>query len=174
MDTNKIEINTERLILKPITLGFKEDMFREFTREVTTYMFPQPTKNISGIEDFIVNSIEKNRKGTNFQLVIIDKNSSEFLGCVGLHHLDTKAPELGIWVKKSAHGNGYGFEAIKYLKEWAEDTLDYDYLYYPVAKDNVASRKIPESLEGKLLGESKAKNSEGKEIIEVKYRIYKK
>lgn len=107
------------------------------------------------------------------QLVIMDKASGEFLGCVGLHHIDKKDPEFGIWLKKEAHGNKYGVEAIAALKEWADDNLDYDYIRYPVVKENIASRKIAETVGGEPKREFMAKNANGDVMDEVEYWMYK-
>jgi len=141
-------IETERLIMKPITMHYRDEIFKEFTPEITVHMCPQPTGDIKDTEKFINESIQKNEAGTNLQFVIVKKDTDEFLGNAGLH-LDKEQPEFGIWIKKSAHGNGCGFEAIRGIKEWAEQNLDYDYLSYPVVKDNKSSRKIPEKLGGK-------------------------
>ncbi|MEI6118205.1 MAG: hypothetical protein WCP92_02960 [bacterium] len=54
-----ITIETERLLLVPITLQYAEDIFKEFTSEITTYMFPKAAENISETESFIQSSIEK-------------------------------------------------------------------------------------------------------------------
>ncbi|MFH1607788.1 MAG: GNAT family N-acetyltransferase [archaeon] len=174
LDTNKIKIRTEHLILEPISMKFKEDIFSEFTKEITTYMYPQPPKDIKETEKFILDSIRENHERKNMQMVILKKGSGEFLGCTGLHKVNTRNPELGIWIKKSAHGNKYGLETISALKKWADKELNYDYLYYPVAKENIASRKIPEILGGKLIKEFVGKNIKGKKMEEVEYRIYKK
>ncbi len=43
-------------------------------------------------------------------MVILDRETGRFLGCAGLHELEAARPELGVWLKKSAHGNGFGRE----------------------------------------------------------------
>ena len=105
-------------------------------------------------------------------MVIIDKKTKEFLGCAGLHHLDRKTPELGIWLKKSSHGKNYGKESIFALKEWADKNIIYDYLLYPVADNNMPSRKIPEALGGKVAREYDKKNLSGVKHHFIEYRIY--
>lgn len=167
-----VEIETERLKLVPISMQWKMDCFREFTPEITTYMHPAPSKDPSGVETFINESLEGLQDGTNLQLVILKKDSEEFLGCAGLHQPHTKHPELGVWVKKSAHGQGYGREAMTALKQWTDAHIDYEYILYPVDRDNIPSRKIPESLGGKV-HESYHKESESGRILHtVEYRIY--
>lgn len=69
-----------------------------------------------------------------------------------------RTPELGVWVKKAAQGRKYGKEMITELVQWARGNIDFDYLAYPVARDNVPSRKIPEGL-GILTFEEKGKES---------------
>ena len=83
-----------------------------------------------------------------------------------------KKPELGIWIKKSAHGNGYGKEAMVALKKWADKNLKYDYILYPVAQDNLASRKIPEFLGGKIEHEYDEETQNGVTLHFIEYRIY--
>ncbi|HOW60257.1 MAG TPA: GNAT family N-acetyltransferase [Candidatus Moranbacteria bacterium] len=168
-----VEVETERLKLKPVSLEYKDMIFSAFTDEVTKFMFPSTPKQIEDTEKFIKDSIDEMEKGINFLISIFNKETNEFLGGGGIHDLNTKTPGLGIWIKKSAHGNKYGREAITGLKEWADKNLDYEYLLYPVVKENIASRKIPESLGGKVVREFIKKKQNGEDMELVEYRIYK-
>ena len=168
-----VEIETERLILKPVSLEYKDMIFSEFTDDTTKFMFPSTPKKIEETEKFIKESVDEMEKGINFLISIFDKKTNEFLGGGGIHYLDTENPELGIWIKKSAHGNKYGREAVAGLKEWADKNLEYEYLLYPVVKENIASRKIPESLGGKVTREFIKKKQSGEDMELVEYRIYR-
>ncbi len=172
MNTSKIMIKTENLILKPITLDHKEDIFREFTSEITTYTYPKPPDKIDDTIDFIKSSMKNNEEGHNLQTVVLKKGTEEFLGCAELHNIDKDTPELGIWIKKSAHGHGYGREAITALKAWADKNLEYRYLLYPVAEENHPSRRIPESLGGEVCCEYDEVSMSGVEHHILEYRIY--
>lgn len=165
-------IESERLLLLPIDMKYKDEIFKEFTSEITTYMYPAPAKDISETEEFIEDSLRGLTEGNNFQLVILAKDSQEFFGCAGLHHVDGKTPEMGVWLKKSAHGKGYGKEAMTAIKKWADENLDYEYLLYPVADKNIASRKIPESLGGRIEGEYDEEGAGGNKFHSLEYRIY--
>ena len=116
IDCLKISMETERLLLVPISLDFDKKIFKEFTSEITIYMFPKPAEKIEETQEFINSALGKIQKGEELQMVVLKKDTREFLGCAGLHHIDTPTPELGIWIKKSAHGNGYGREAVADLK----------------------------------------------------------
>lgn len=169
----KTTIETERLLLVPISRKYAEIIFKEFTPEITAYMAPDSPEKIEDTYEFIDSALDRMAKGNNLQLVILDKTNNEFLGCVGLHHIDTKTPELGIWTKKSAHGHKYGREAIAGLIDWARKNLDFDYLLYPVDKRNIPSRRIPESLGGIIIREVKKPVQSGKILDEVEFKINK-
>jgi hypothetical protein len=49
-NTENITIETERLLLVPTTQEYLEEIFREFTDEVTKYMFPRTPKEISEVK----------------------------------------------------------------------------------------------------------------------------
>jgi RimJ/RimL family protein N-acetyltransferase len=137
----EINIETDRLLLKPISYDYVEDIFNEFTQEITKYMFPKPSEKIDETREHIEKSLEELKNGTDLQMVIVNKISNEFIGRIGLHDINTLEPELGIWVKKSSHKNGYGLEAMTALIEWAHKSIDFNYLKYPVDKRNISSRK---------------------------------
>lgn len=173
MDYSNIVINTSRLRLVSINQNFANDIFQNFTEEITTYMMPKAPKKIEETQQFIESATQKSQKGEELQIVVLDRTSGEFLGCAGIHSITTKTPTLGIWLKKSAHGKGIGKEAITALKQWAEKNLEYEYLVYPVDRRNVPSRKIPESLGGIIGAEYKKTSMSGNVLDEIEYRIYK-
>ena len=174
MNCMDIKIESERLLLVPIALKNAEDMFENFTDEITKYMTPKPADDISQTKEFIKSSLSRMKNNSNIQLVILKRNTKEFIGCVGLHNTDCMTSAFGIWIKKSSHRNGYGEEVIHMLYKWACDNIEFDYITYPVDKRNVASRKIPESLGGIVNREFKSMNQSGFELDVVEYHIYPK
>ncbi len=173
MNLLNMQIETERLLLIPINSDYAEDIFINFTSEITTYMFPRPATEICETLNFIKTSVNGLENGTNLQLVILHKDSKEFIGCAGLHNIGNLDPELGIWIKKSNHSNGYGLEAVTAIINWARVNIDFEYLRYPVDKRNYASRRIPERNGGIIKREYKNINQTGFELDEVEYWIYK-
>lgn len=171
-DLLSLTIEGERLRLVTISDEFEQDIFQEFTDEITIYMFPSPAKDIEEIRSFIAESRRAIKAGNNLQFAILSKTTEEFLGCCGLHgEGKVRTPELGIWLKKSAHGSGYGREAVHTLVNWSRKNIDIDYFIYPVDRRNIASCRIPESLGGEVVEEFKAETSTGKILDEVVYRI---
>lgn len=172
MNTSHIVIETKNLSLEPISMAYKEYIFREFTPVITKYMYPKSPDKIEETIEFIEKSMKENIGGSNFQLVVLNKNTRKYLGNAGIHHIDTKTPELGIWIKESAHGHGYGKEAVVALKEWADQNLNYKYILYPVARENYPSRKIPEFFGAKIAREYDSVNMMGERLHLLEYRIY--
>ena len=83
--------------------------------------------------------------------VIRRRDSKECLGMAALEECDTESRELGLWMKESAHGQGFGREVVAGVAEWAHKTLGKKSFIYPVAVQNTASRRIAEGLHGEII-----------------------
>ena len=125
-------LDTGRVLLEGISERYKEDIFREFDEEITRYMHPRPAGHIGETMSFIHKVRKDLASGSQIVACVLKSETREFLGCAGLHDIQTRCPELGIWIKKSAHGNGFGIEAMQALKKWADENLDYQFIKYPV------------------------------------------
>ena len=170
-DLLELTIEGERVRLVTISGKFEEDIFSEFTSDITRYMFPKPADDIAETRAFIADSLQGMKAGKNIQLVIL-KDDGEFLGCCGLHGgSDVSKPELGIWLKQDAHGHGYGREAIHTLVKWVQENIRLTSFIYPVSKENTPSRNIPISLGGRVIGERVEKGQAGNVLDEVIYEI---
>ncbi len=172
LDIKTFKIETENLLLVPVSMDYVEEMFKEFTDEITKYMYPPTPKEIKETASFVTFAINKFLEGRDITVVILNKDTKEYIGNAGLHYMNTKTPEFGIWMKKGVHGHGYGKETITALKEWADKNLDYEYIKYPVAEENIPSRKIPESLGGKEMNKYSQVNGNGVALNIVEYYIF--
>ena len=171
-DLFQLDIEGERVRLLSITEAFTQDIFAEFSNDVTTYMFPKPATSIEQTKAFIQSSLAAFGEANNLQLVISDKITGEFLGCCGLHGRDdARNPEIGIWLKKSALGKALGREAVWTLVYWAKDHIELESFVYPVDKRNQPSRNIPVSLGGQIIEERIDKGMAGNVLDEVVYKI---
>ena len=104
-----VEIVTERLILRPISLTDLEPIAREFTDKITEYMYPPAARSAMDVAPFIADSLEGLGNNTNLQLVAVSKDPiGQFVGCLGLHKPTTRTPELGIWIGAKLSPTGPG------------------------------------------------------------------
>jgi len=172
MNLIDLKIESNRLVQKTIDYHYAEDIFKEFNATITKYMGPKTADNIDETRSFITHAIECLKNGTELHMIITKKDNNEFIGCVGLHGIGNTDPELGIWIKEKAHGNGYGLEAITAMIKWARANIKFDHLKYPVDKRNWASRKIAEKNNGKIIKEYKTINQSNFELDEIEYWIY--
>ena len=168
----KLISNRVKLIL--ISMEYANDICMHFTAEITRYMWPSAPKSQEEINQHILLKQSEMKRNEEISLLVIKKDSDEFLGYVSLHQANTKTPELGIWLKKDVHGCQYGYEALNLLKKWVEKNLIYDYLKYPVDKRNISSRKLAEKLGGQVEAEYVKTSESGNQLDEVEYRFYKK
>ena len=163
----QFRLETERCLLVPISMKYKEDIFREFSSEVIIYMFPPAPKKIDETENFIKESKE-------LLISIFNKETNEFLWWCWMHKINTQTPEFWIWIKKSAHWKWFWKEVIKALYIWMINNINFDYIIYPVDKDNIASKKLPESIWWITNDQIKNKKTPDWRILNlVEYKIYK-
>ncbi len=174
IDLSTIILETARLRLVPLTQKYAADIFREFTTEVVVWMVPSVPKSVTDTEQFIMESTLKRVAGTEIVFAVLEKETDEFLGCTGIHEINTKTPEFGIWLKMSAQNQGYGKEIVEATKNWVDENVDYEYIIYPVSTANPRSRALAESLGGVAGEEFEIKAQDGRTLKEVEYRIYKK
>ena len=74
-----ITIETERLLLVPTTQEYTQNIFDEFTDEVTKYMFPCTPKEISETQARVDSCLLRREAGEELQMTILDKITKEFL-----------------------------------------------------------------------------------------------
>jgi RimJ/RimL family protein N-acetyltransferase len=87
-----------------------------------------------------------------FSFVIRRLDNGECLGMASFENADSVSPELGLWIKESAHKQGFGGEVVASLVKWGHATLGKGSFTYPVAVQNTASRRIAEKLHGEIIG----------------------
>ena len=172
VDFETLVIVGERIFLTTDADSYENEIFQEFTTEITHYMTPQPCKNREEFAMVRQQFAQQRARKTDIVFVILNNESSEFLGCCGIHaNEDARFPYVGLWIKKGAHGHGYGREAIRTLVQYASENLMVDGFMYPVDRRNMPSRKIPESLGGSIVDEIKVMSMSGRELDQVVYRI---
>lgn len=80
LDFHSVEIKGARVMLRPVSMAYAEDIFREFTDEITRYMVPASPDNIEQIHLFI----ELSKKGMDskelLELVITNISDGAFVG----------------------------------------------------------------------------------------------
>jgi abortive infection bacteriophage resistance protein len=102
MNFIELTIKTERLILKPISYDFAEEIDMELALNITRYMKLNSCEEKENSNQVIKKSLEEIEKGNVLQLVIINNDSNEFIELIGLYEINTLEPFLEIWTKKES------------------------------------------------------------------------
>ena len=173
-----LKLRFGRVLLEAVDISHEEEIFNNFTANVAKYMYPQPSEDISATSTFVVEARKRMMRKNEFQAVVLLAENREFLGCAGLHHMNEleNLPQLGIWLKQDAWGQGYASEAITALRNFGKGVLGVKpWLEWPVAADNVASQKLARKMGGVQKGEPfMVSNANGDELEEVLFLIANK
>jgi RimJ/RimL family protein N-acetyltransferase len=159
-----IIIQSPRLQLSQFQMMDAQEVFGCITPAIAKFMPWEPpswTEYVTRCEKK-VQAPEPNQ----FSFVIRRNDNGECLGMASLENADSVSPELGLWLKESAHGQGFGREVVAALVEWGHATFGKGSFIYPVAVQNTASRRIAEILHGKIIG-----NRTNSKYDSVVYRI---
>jgi len=170
-DLTGIELIAKRLALRAFTPADAPEIFAAVSPTITRFMAWDPSPSLAAFAEVWRQWLPRMTAGTDLSLVIRLTSTDEFLGVAGIHHIGSAEPEVGIWLKETAHGLGYGREAIGAIAKWAPAHIGATALIYPVAKQNLPSRRLAESLRGIISGERNLRKSSGVVLDEVVYRI---
>ena len=150
MNTTKLELISERLIMRPMLLDDAGAIFKYRSDSNTNkYQGWIPT-SIDEVRTFIKDNISPviDIAETWFQMVIIKKSSHELIGDIGIHFLDQEnyQLEIGCTLNKSEHGNGYAIEALKEIISYMFTKLNKHRIITSIDPDNTKSVALVERL----------------------------
>ena len=145
-----IVIDSPRLRLSQFQLTDAAEVFACITPAITRFMRWEPPT----WSEYMARCEERVRapNPNALSFVIRRRDSNECLGMAGLEDCDRPSRELGLWIKESAHGQGFGREVVAALAGWAHKNLGKESFIYPVAVENIASRRIAEAFQGEIIG----------------------
>jgi RimJ/RimL family protein N-acetyltransferase len=115
MDFNQIE--TKRLILRPVTEADAQDFFElDSNPEVHRFLGNKPVKTIAESESMITGILEQYKKFNLGRLAVILKDTNEFIGWSGLKYEQNLRKEFNYY------DLGYRFKQQYWGKSYATET----------------------------------------------------
>ena len=134
----KIELETERLVLRPAESKDAKAIYKYRSDSETNKYQGWIPETLDDVDSFLKKiSSEINLANTWFQFVIIDIDNSDIIGDLGIHFLNDDQAEIGCTLEKSKHGKGYATEALK---------LVMDYLFNKLNKHRIIGSIDPQNL----------------------------
>jgi len=140
-------IKTDRLYIRILEMKDKDAFFKYRSMpEIYQYQSWRP-KSISEIEEFINKNIVifTNTANTWLQLAIC-LNEGQMIGDIGIHFMDDYQIEIGYTLSPEYQGNGYAFEAVKAVINYAFSELNKHRITASVDPDNLRSIKLLERI----------------------------
>ncbi len=159
-------VQTEHLVLRPFSCADGHEVFAGITPTLTRFMAFDPPDSFAAFEKIGQEWLRLIEEGAEYTFVIRHLQDGRFMGIAAVHRATEGEPELGIWISEREHGQGYGREAVRAVVHWCAERLAAVAYRYPVAVDNVASRRIAEALGGQVVG-----TEQSAKFASVVYRI---
>jgi len=148
-----IVIQSRRLQLSQFQMTDAQRVFRCITPAIAKFMPWEPPS----WSEYLARCQKRVQapEPNQFSFVIRRLDNRECLGMASFEDADSVSPEVGLWLKESAHGQGFGTEVVAALIEWGNTTLGKQSFIYPVAVQNTPSRRIAEKLHGEVIANRK-------------------
>ena len=112
--TRTDEILTERLRLRPPTLGDAEQIFARYGQDadVSRYLSWTPHRSIDDTLKFLRRIVSDNTEGRSFGFLFFARDSGELLGSVG-GAIDGHRMQFGYCLARDEWGKGFATEAAR-------------------------------------------------------------
>lgn len=144
-----MKIETNRLILRPINLDDKNEIFKYRSDTQTNKYQGWIPKTIDDVENFIgKTSRQINEPETWFQFVIIEKERQKLIGDLGIHFFDSenKQVEIGCTLNKDFQNKGYATESVKCIIDYLFKNLNKHRIITSIDPDNKNSIRLVERI----------------------------
>jgi RimJ/RimL family protein N-acetyltransferase len=142
------------LSFRSFTPADAPESFQHATAAVTRYLSWDPPASLDAFAQTWREWPGQAAAGSDAHLVVRTL-AGDFIGACGIHFRGEPEPDIGLWIKQPAWGQGYGRETVGALLAWIAANLGVAAVRYPVVSGNVASRRIVEGFGGARIAERK-------------------
>ena len=146
-----IKFQSPRLQFAQVQVDDADELFDCISAAVARYMTWEPPRSRSEFRAQIVRA-QYGRDHESFSFVVRRRDNDECIGKCAVDDIFAAVPEIGLWIKEDSQALGYGTEIVRALVGWASEYLGKTAFMYPVALQNIASRRIAEKLGGTSVG----------------------
>jgi RimJ/RimL family protein N-acetyltransferase len=117
---------------------------------------PSPYTREHAVE-FVERSARMWTEGTDAPFVIVDAETGELLGAIGVHRFGAEddGPEVGYWLERDVRGRGVATRALRLVTDWARHELRVGVMLQADVR-NAASRRVAEKAGFRYVGEATA------------------
>lgn len=138
-------LETQRLLLRPMTVNDAESAFQNWTSdpEIAKFMRWERHKDITETREWLASEESFIKSDMVYNWGFVLKETGELIGSGGLVFIESKGMyELGYNIMKRYWGQGLATEASHMIIDFAKKELKQKQFYCCHAKDNPASGKV--------------------------------
>jgi len=142
-------LQTERLILRPLSLDDAEHIFKTWTNDpdVEKYMIWDLHQTVNDTIEWLKTEVSKIKSNDNYTWGMISKENKELFGTISIHkEKNSDIFILGYNIAKAYWSNGFTTEAGKTVLQFANNTLGITKFFCRHAVENIASMKVIKKL----------------------------
>ncbi|MCR5079049.1 MAG: GNAT family N-acetyltransferase [Bacilli bacterium] len=170
----KIQLESERLYLRPWRIEDAEDMFHTWASdpEVTKYLTWNPHKDIEVTKAILELWIKQYEKPERLNFALERKEDNKLIGGIDVVGYIDNVPVIGYNLGKAYWGHGYMTEACKCLLSHLS-RLGYKEAKIDACVDNLASNRVIEKVGGVLIGKDMEERPLKHDVMQVNRYIVK-
>lgn len=142
-------LETDRLVLRKITLDDKENVFDYFSDdEVTRYFGIENFTKLEEAENIINAFNEGFEKKQAIRWGITLKDTNELIGSIGFHNIskNNSRVEVGYEITRKEWNKGYATEALRAVIEYLFNEIGFNRIGATIRPENVASQQLVKKL----------------------------
>lgn len=170
-------LETERLILRPITLADADEVFAGWTSDpdVTRYMSYSTHENIEVTRAWLKSVEENQALDTSFDWGFVRKTDGKLIGSGGIYYKEKSGMfELGYNIMKDCWHQGYTTEAAREMVRFAVEELGQTRLYCGHVAENINSGKVMMKVGFRRVGQRPWESLDGTKHYECYDYLYEK
>lgn len=140
---------TERLIIRPMSLEDKELIFRLYNSpKFIQYIGDRNIKSVEDAENYIKNRFLPQFEKLGFgNYLVMTKEGNEKIGGVGIFEREgLDIVDIGYSLLEEFEGKGYAYEAAQKVKSIGMEEFGLAKISAIISKDNLSSQKLIEKL----------------------------
>jgi [ribosomal protein S5]-alanine N-acetyltransferase len=144
-----IELQGERVLLRPVELRDAEDMFVFVADPKVVHFLPwQPAREVRGVQAFLEQQRGRRRSGESLAFAVIWKETGKVIGSTDIMQLQArdKHVELGYILAQECWGKGIMTEAAALSRNYVFQELKRIRLVAFADQENIGSRRVLEKI----------------------------
>lgn len=142
-------LETNRLIIRPTETSDRHELFA-YRSDAETNKYQGWIPKTLGEVDFFLTRLAKevNQPVSWYQYILIEKESQQIIGDLGVHFLDEANTqcELGCTLRKASQNQGYATEALRRVVDFLFNDLNKHRITVSIDPANTASIRLIERL----------------------------